>query len=313
MDRFRSIPMLLRTTVLGTLGFAVALSLVDHPASAAVLTLTQEQGLSSSSKGAVIPATNSIVADRVPTTTTTFTPTDWGPANSSPNPLTFSQFSPGRTIGDAMIDGTPQSVTIPTDAKLQSVNLTFNWGFSNQITLSFQTNGTETEAVSGGITLSKPNADIQGANPNPNNFLFPTQTFSTSYTVPNGVAGHSYSPSSTPGSPNTPGPPAMFISGQNGYAAPLSVSYNALTDPTDVKAFVGNGTIDFQAIATATSHFFSSSGNGSGSALTSAHPDLTITYIYTSNSIPEPSSFWLLGLGGGLYLVLCHRRRKHSA
>jgi hypothetical protein len=301
--------MSMRTTVLGVVGFAVALSLVDHRASAAVLTLTQEQGFGSSPKGNIIAASLPIAADRTPMTP--FTATDWGPTNSSPNPLTFSQFSPGRTISDAMADGMPQSVTIPADARLQAVNLTFNWGFSNQITLSFQTNGTEKEAVSGGITLSKPDANIQGANPNPNNFLFPTQTFSTSYTVPNGVAGHSYSSPSAPGNPNAPGPPTTFISGQNGYVAPLSVSYNALTDPTDVKKFVGNGTIDFQAIATSASSFFSSSGNGSGSALTSAHPDLTITYVYTTNSIPEPSSILLLALGGALFLV--HRHRKHSA
>jgi hypothetical protein len=292
-------------------GFAVALSLVDHRASAAVLTVTQQQGLGSTPSGSLAPASRPIGAEG--TSTTPFTATDWGPANTSHNPLTFSQFSPGKTISDAVVGGAPQSVTIPADAKLQAVDLTFNWGFSNQISLSFKTNGTETEAVTGGITLSKPNADIQGANANPSNFLFPTQTFSTNYTVPNGVAGQTYSSPSTPGSPSIPGPPAMFSSGQNGYAAPLSVSYNALTDPTDVKSFVGNGTVDFQVIATATSHFFSSSGNGSGSALTSANPDVTVTYVYTCNNLPEPSSFLILGIGGGLYLVHRHRRRKHSA
>jgi hypothetical protein len=278
------------------------------------MTLTQEQGLGSVKDGVFIPGSSRIIVDGKPLTP--FTPTDWGPSNTSGNPLTFFQFSPGRTISDAMVNGNPQSVTIPSNAQLQQVNITFNWGFSNQISLMFASNGSETGSAVGGITLAKPNADIQGSSPDPNNFLFPTQTFSTGFAVANGVAGHTYYSPSAPGNPNAPGLPATFISGQNGYTAPLSISYNALTDPADVKAFLGSGTIGFQVIATAAEHFFSSTGNGVGTSLTSAYPDVTITYVYATNrsiSIPEPSSFLLVGIGGGLVLVYRHRTRKQSA
>jgi hypothetical protein len=298
--------------VLGLLGVAVALSIVQPSVSADVMTLTQEQGLGSLVNGTFVPSSSPAISNGVPLTP--FTPTDWGPANTSPNPLTFFQFSPGRTISDAIVNGAPQTVTIPANAQLQEVDIKFNWGFSNQASLSFQVNGQESLNTTGGITLGKPNADIQGPHPDPNNFLFPTQTFSTSFAV-NGVAGQTYYSPSAPGNPNAPGLPATFISGQSGYKSPLSVAYNALTDPTDVKPFIGSGTLGLQAIATASSEFLSSAGNGTGTSSTSAYPDVTVSYVYSTpaNNLPEPSSFLVLGLGGGLYLVYRHRGRRRPA
>jgi hypothetical protein len=298
-----------RGTVLRILGFVFALALMEQRAGADVMTLTQEKGLGTVKDGVFIPDPSPIIVGGMPLTP--FTPTDWGPANTSSNPLTFFQFSPGRTISDAIVNGNPQSVTIPVEAQLQQVNITFNWGFSNQISLTFGPSGNESVSATGGITLAKPNADIQGPNPDPNNFLFPTQTFSRVFAVSDGEAGKTYFSPSAPGNPNAPGLPQTFISGQNGYASPLSVSYNALTDPADVKAFLGTGTVGFQVIATAAADFFSSNGNGDGTSLTSAYPDMTVTYVYTT--IPEPSSFLLVGLGGGLVLVYRHRRRKPAA
>ena len=238
--------MRMRTTVFGLLGLAIALT-SNQPRAWADFTLPpQDQGFS-------------------------FVQTDWGPSNTSGNPLTFNKFNvPGAT--------------------LTSVDLTFNWGFQNTITLSFGTPSTESVHASGGITLAKPNADIT-VNPVPGNFLFPTQTFSN-VGAATGVAGQVISL-----------PTQTFLSGNPNYTP---AQHTTLSSASDLAPFIGSGTVGFQVVATATSDFTSSSGNGAGTSVTYAEPDLQITYHY----VPEPSSVLLLGLGsGGLLLVYRQRRR----
>jgi hypothetical protein len=62
--------------------------------------------------------------------------------------------------------------------------------------------------------------------------------------------------------------------------------------------FIGKGTVDLPVTAYSSSSFYSSTGNGGGGVITSAAATVTIQYEYLQpQSIPEPSSVILLGLG----------------
>ncbi len=78
--------------------------------------------------------------------------------------------------------------------------------------------------------------------------------------------------------------------------------------------FIGKGRIDLGDTAVANSSFYSDSGNGGGIVRTSASATVTIQYVYTATvgpqSIPEPSSLVLLGLGTGLVFLAARRRRS---
>jgi hypothetical protein len=77
--------------------------------------------------------------------------------------------------------------------------------------------------------------------------------------------------------------------------------------------FIGTGTVDLPATATAFSSFYSSTGNGGGGVLTTASVSVSIQYGFelAQQIVPEPSSVFLLGLGAGL-VILCSRRYSRA-
>lgn len=78
------------------------------------------------------------------------------------------------------------------------------------------------------------------------------------------------------------------------------------TDLSTLSKFMGTGTISVPAIATASSNFTTSSGNGFGGSRTLAAVTFTVSYTF----VPEPGSFVLMGLGGLGLLFFNHRRSR---
>jgi hypothetical protein len=85
--------------------------------------------------------------------------------------------------------------------------------------------------------------------------------------------------------------------------------------PGLLASFIGPGTISLDVTAMAFSSFYSSSGNGTGQITTQANATVTVQYLYTPASIPEPSGLILLtlGLGGGFVASRWRRRATHPA
>ncbi len=232
-----------------------------------------------------------------------FVQTDFAPGINvgGDNPLTFNKFNPG-TGG------------VPLDAVLQSVQVSFNWGFKSQLSASFPFDSNPASSISinsfGNITLGRPDVTITSPSNDSSLFQFPTQTFQNT---------ESFS-SATPGTfPTSPPLSTYFHSLPTGYVIPpddmpLSLVNqgppllaNITPGSSDFAKFMGPGIVTFDVVATAGYNVPNTSGNASGTSMTSAFPDVVLTYSYT---VPEPSSLALLGMGvTGWLLALRHRRR----
>jgi hypothetical protein len=232
-----------------------------------------------------------------------FVQTDYAPGINigANNPLTFIKFNPG-------------SGSIPADAVLESVGVSFDWGFRSQLSASFPFPSNPPSSITlnsfGGITLGRPDVTITSPMNDPSLFMFPTQNFMNSMTFISSNAGNF-----------PPGPPfsQYFHSLPPGYIVPPSDQPLQLLDPgspltatitpgsPDFAKFLGPGTVTFAVVATAGYNIPNTSGNATGTSLTYAFPDVTLTYTY---AIAEPSSLALLGVGvGGWLLARWHRRR----
>src|SRR5262249_23714148 len=97
------------------------------------------------------------------------------------NPLTFNKFNPG-------------SVPVPPDAVLQSVQISFDWGFRSQLSASFPFASNPPSSITlnsfGGITLGRLDVSISSPNDDPSNFQFPTQTFQNTASFTSAAAGN---------------------------------------------------------------------------------------------------------------------------
>jgi hypothetical protein len=234
-----------------------------------------------------------------------FVQTDFAPGSNigANDPLTFNKFNPG-------------SGSIPADAVLESVQVSFDWGFRSQLSASFPFASNPPSSITlnafGGITLGRPDVSITGANFIPSNFQFATQTFQNTASFTSATAGSfplgpplsTYFHSLPPGYvvPDSD-QPLQLVVGQN--PGPMMA---AITPGSpDFSKFLGPGTVTFDVVATAGYNTSNTSGSAVGSSLTYAFPDVTLTYVY---AIPEPSSLALLGVGvGGWLLARRHRRR----
>jgi hypothetical protein len=78
-------------------------------------------------------------------------------------------------------------------------------------------------------------------------------------------------------------------------------------------SFIGTGKTDLDVTAVAFSSFHSSSANGGGAVLTKGRAVVTIQYGF--QSIPEPTTAILLGLGIGITILAnpSHRRPRRTS
>lgn len=233
-----------------------------------------------------------------------FVQTDFAPGvNVGGNdPLTFVKFNPGAG-------------GVPVGARLEDVAISFDWGFRSQLSAMFPFESDPASSIavnsSGGITLGRPGVSITGSGDDPSNYLFPTQTFQNNASFT----------SSTPGSFATTPASTYFHSLPPGYVVPPQDQPLMLKDPgppllanitpgsPDFAKFVGTGTVTFDVVATAGYSIPNSSGNATGTSLTDAFPEVTLTYTY---STPEPSTWALMAMGVGGFL-LARRFRQRSA
>jgi PEP-CTERM motif len=77
--------------------------------------------------------------------------------------------------------------------------------------------------------------------------------------------------------------------------------------------FIGTGNVDLPVKATAFSSFFMEGGSGGGGVTTTANATVTIEYLFSVPSIPEPSSAILLGLGIGIGILATRLRRRGTS
>jgi hypothetical protein len=244
-----------------------------------------------------------------------FTQTDFQPgANITGNdPVTFNKFNPG-------------SAGIPADAKLLQVDVSFDWGFRNQITASLPASSNPIASVTvdafGTIAVGKPDVTITGPNDLSSKFLFATQSFQNDQTFsgpgpqdfatkPASFYFHDLPPNYTPPPEDLP----LKLLGQANPIA-MTTSYTPAS-PADFLKFLGPGTVSFDVVATAGVTIPNNSGNAGATSMTYAFPQMTVTYTYSTSAVPgqlpEPPTLLVLGVGiGGLWLARRFRSRKRT-
>ena len=192
---------------------------------------------------------------------------------------TDTNFGPGTAINDPMIFNQFN----PTLGTLDSVSVSVLYDFSHAGTVTFYTPGTfTTTATSNNLSVSLPNGQPIASATAPD--YSQTTTFNSGTMTLN-------NPVNLPSVTNP------------GAAGPVS-----LTSAADLALFTGNGTISIPVLASSVANFTTNNGNGAGLVTTQADAKVTVSYNYTPNAVPEPSSVVLLGLGGcGL---LWYRRRR---
>jgi hypothetical protein len=217
---------------------------------------------------------------RTQTVTTTpipLTKTDWNDSTASlagKNPFVLPQFNPA----DHTAEGPPGSKVM-----LLAVAFELTYQFQNTLTMQFTNVSTITVTASGIMHLNLPGVinDLVGA---------PTFANSGSRT-----------------SKSTDTFPENVVLGPQITSGDSKMAYFWNTSPNVTNAFTGTGVIKLPVIATATSDFTTSSGNGRGTSDTFALASINVIYFYTF--VPEPSSVVLTALGGTA-LAACYQRRR---
>jgi hypothetical protein len=237
----------------------------------------------------------------------TFAQTDFKPgSNVGPNdPVTFNKFNPG-------------SAGIPADAKLLSVDVSFDWGFRSQITANFPSPSTPTSSITvdafGTITVGRPDVTITGINDPQSLLLFPNQSFDfenkQSFSGPGPAKFATVPPSfyyhDLP--PNYMIPPEDLPLKLVDQGGAMTTTFTPSSSPDDFFKFLGPGTVGFDVVARAGLTIPNKSGNATGAAMTYAFPQMSVTYNYST--IPEPPTLIVLGVGSaGLWLARRFRSR----
>ncbi|MGO9597705.1 MAG: choice-of-anchor E domain-containing protein [Isosphaeraceae bacterium] len=224
-------------------------------------------------------------------------PTDWGPGTTGiKDPLSFNQFDPRL--------GT-----------LEAVDVTMSTTIRNDYILTFVPTPIETTLY---VATSATSAPSILADPSQREKL--TDGPTVILNAPDGI-GQIFGPPATR-------QPVDFVTltessgtwqSQNPYApnfipptvTNLSLSRTLDTSnapPSLLSEFTGTGKVDLPLTATAFSSFFTDSGNGSGTVLTTANATVTVQYVYSI--VPEPSSAILAILGIGTTCLLFQLRRR---
>jgi len=269
-----------RTIGLGILCLALGISSGEPRAWADVISVTENSGFS-------------------------FAQTDYAPGSNigANDPITFGKFLPGAG-------------GIPSNAVLESVGVSFDWGFQSQLSASFPFNSNPASTISinsfGNITVGKPDTKITSPNDPSNLFLFPTQTFQNTTSFSSSVPGDFVTkPLSTYFHSLPPGyivPEVDKPLNLQGAGPPLTTTI--LPASADFSKFLGPGTVTFDVVATAGYNIPNTSGNATGRSMTYAFPQMTLTYNYT---VPEPGTLAVLGVGFGGLLLARHFRRRMAA
>ena len=226
-------------------------------------------------------------------------------------PLSQTDFSAGnpRVTNNPMVF--QQFDTAQGTRTLDSVTLSFSASITNNFSMRFVTPATIVDSVATNdpntpgpaIILYQPNATntlLVVKAPNDPSFLSRSVTYG-------------FGPGQT--SPQAFG--YQFATNSPYYLAPATAhASNSLTTSavSDLAIFTGAGNVALPVAATSFGSFNSTSGNGFGRITTSATATVTVQYNWHptqpgGQTIPEPSSFVLAGLGG-IGLLLARRKRR---
>jgi len=209
------------------------------------------------------------------------TQTNWGPGTASllgKDPFTIQKFDPTKIA-------LPPGVK-PGQVTLYEVVLSLKYEFQNTIQMDFIARSTTTVTSQGimhlmidGVHVSPSVTDSVNS---PTFFTQKTLSYPDQLTVPHYLD------------------PVKTVAGTS------AIGY---FDSSTLAVFTGPGVITAPVVATASSSFMNSSGNGVGGSSTFASAALSVTYYYFI--APEPSSFVLMGLGAvGLCVVARGRHRR---
>ena len=203
------------------------------------------------------------------------------------NPLQLPQFNPNDST---MVAPHAPDLT----AVLTGVNITASYALNNELQYVYTTTGaSESVRADGSMTMTLPS--------------------STPLTFPVAPVFHDgYNPDGTPlYRPFNPATDTLGVPVDVPVTSPSSfVSHTFASNGHDVVAgqYVGTGTIAVPIVASATSAFDVTNGNGYGRSITLAQVDLKVSYSYQLVPVPEPSAMALVLVGGAVSAWAFRRR-----
>jgi hypothetical protein len=207
--------------------------------------------------------------------------TNWGPGTKvllGKDPFEIAQFDPSKIAAPA-----------GQTAQLYRVDLSLQYKFINTVQMDFIDKAVATVTSQGimhltidGVHVGDSNTDAVGT---PGFFTQKTLSYPDQLMVPHYL--------------DVP----KVVSG---------IAAAGYLDAKTLAIFTGTGTVEAPVTAMASSSYMSSSGNGAGGSSTFASATLSVTYYYQFVTVPEPTSFGLMGLGivGLCVAARVHHRRK---
>lgn len=195
------------------------------------------------------------------------------------NPLQIPQFNPNSSTMVA-----PHAANLM--AVLTGVNLTASYALNNALQYVYTTTGaSESVRADGSMTMTLPS--------------------STPLTFPVAPVFHDgYNPNGTPlYRAFNPATDTLGVPVDVPVTSPSSFVTHAFTSnghDAIAAQYVGTGTIAVPIVASATSAFDVTNGNGYGRSITLAQVDLQVSYSYQLVPVPEPSAMALVLIGGAV-------------
>jgi len=200
-------------------------------------------------------------------------------------PLRDTDYSLPVLLNQNSISGTPTPFNkfVPTPGNtLHGVILDIKWVITSTVNMNFTTPATLSVMSSGTLAIKGPDGNPLPGVTNP--------TFTNNVVQTESVAMPVSFPTKT-------------------FQGEISLT---ITDPNTLLLFTSQGpndlTFNIPIVANASSSFTTSSGNGFGQVFTKMGAIVSIQF----DVVPEPSSLFLLGVGGGIGLVACLIRRRSA-
>ncbi len=252
--------------------------------------------------GVVMAPAGVLAAVITQTSTLAPTTTDFSSNAVQVTPLSFQKFD---TEGGSRV--------------LDSVTLSFSAQVSNQFGMTFVNPATITDSVAGPnssnpgplVTLFEPDGVtplITAQEPNNPTILSKSVTYGN-------TAGQTFPQSFSSSLPSTS---PFYIAPTVVTASGTQTLNTAAELALFTKGTTGSNSISLPVSATAFSSFKSSSGNGFGSVSTQGTASVTVSYTWHDSTpapetVPEPATVLIWGLGGASLLALRRLRRKAAA